>query len=329
MNKCRPVSICIPFYNAERFIERCAVSLFEQTCPDIEYVFVNDCSNDMSVHILNTVLNRYPERSSDVKLIDHNANKGIAAARNTALEHCSGEFILWVDSDDYIEKNAIELLLCTQRKHSSDIVFFNAIIHTKHKCDALRFSSNITKYDLIHSVLSRKYPPYIWLFMVRQKLYADNNIKAIDGINNGEDYLITPRLLYYANIVTHLNYSLYHYDNTRYDSLSGLFSFQRADQEWKATLLLENFFSNKEKRYQEAIKIAKLSRLLNTIKTICKGYGNKQDFERYNAIKKSIPNRHLKEIPLKYIPLMIINDFTSARFYVRSAAYVKNLLTIY
>jgi len=320
------ISVCIPFYNAERFIERCAVSLFEQTYPDIEYIFVNDCADDMSVQILNAVCARYPGRSRDTKVINHNVNKGIAAARNTALEHCSGEFLLWVDSDDYIEKNAIELLLRTQRENGSDIVIFNAKMHSEHKCTSLCFSQGITKSDLLYGVLSRKYPPYLWIFMVRKKLYTDHNIKAIDGIDNGEDYFIIPRLLYYAVTVTHLNCFLYHYDNFRQDSLSGAFSFNRANREWEMTLLLEKFFSDKEPRYRKAVTIAKLSRLSSTIKNICSGYGSKQDFKKYCALKKGLPYKYLSGIPLRYRPLIIMNNYMLAKLYVRTLSCVKKRL---
>ncbi len=324
--KIRSISVCIPFYNAERFIERCAVSLFEQTYPDIEYIFVNDCADDMSVQILNAVCVRYPGRRRDAKIINHKVNKGIAAARNTALEHCSGEFVLWIDSDDYIEKNAIELLLRTQQEHRSDIVLFNAKMHSTHKCTSLCFSPGIAKPDLLYGVLSRKYPPYIWLFMVKKNLYTDHNIKAVDGINNGEDYFIIPRLLYYADVVTHVNCYLYHYDNFRPDSLSGSFSFNRTNQEWEMTLLIEKFFSDKEERYREAVNIAKLSRLSSTIKYICSGYGSKQDFQKYCAIKKGLPYKYLWDIPLRYRPLIIINNFMLARIYVKVLSYVKKCL---
>lgn len=328
MTKSYPISICVPIYGVERYIERCAVSLFEQTIHDIEYVFVNDCTNDTSMQVLYTVFKRYPERSKDIKIINHSSNKGLAAARNTALEHCSGEFILCVDSDDYIEKDAVEHLLDIQRKYYSDIVFFNAKIHSINGCSTLCYPSNISKDELLYGIISRKYSPHIWLFLIKKEIYIRYNIRVTEGINNGEDYLTTPRLLYYANVVTILNRELYHYDNTRQDSLSGSFSFKRANQEWKATLLLEQFFSDKEERYRKAVNIAKLSRVLNTIKTICNGYGNKQDFERYNAIKKIIPHQYYKEIPMKYIPLIFINDFRLARLYVKSAIYVKKVLTI-
>ena len=98
------VSILVPIYGVERFIERCARSLFEQTYPNIEYVFVNDCTADRSVEILKELVEDYPGRKDAVKIISHEKNRGLAAARNTALENATGVFICHVDSDDWVPK---------------------------------------------------------------------------------------------------------------------------------------------------------------------------------------------------------------------------------
>ena len=82
------VSVCIPVYGVEKYIERCARSLFEQTMKDdIEFIFVDDCTPDKSIEILQKVLEEYPERKNQVKIIRHETNKGLTGARNTALKH--------------------------------------------------------------------------------------------------------------------------------------------------------------------------------------------------------------------------------------------------
>ena len=108
------VSICVPVYGVEKYIERCAISLFEQTYPDIDFIFVNDCTKDRSIEILEEVITRYPERQKDIKIINHAKNLGLAAARNTLIENATGEFVFIVDSDDYLALNAVELLLSEQ-----------------------------------------------------------------------------------------------------------------------------------------------------------------------------------------------------------------------
>lgn len=84
------VSVIIPIYKTEKYIERCAISLFEQTLKSIEYIFINDYTPDNSIQLLENVLKRYPNRISDIKIINHEKNRGLAAARNTGRSIAQG-----------------------------------------------------------------------------------------------------------------------------------------------------------------------------------------------------------------------------------------------
>ena len=77
------LSVVIPVYGVEKYIERCARSLFEQTLDDIEYIFVNDCTKDGSIDILNAVINDYPARKEQVRIVHHEKNKGLPFARQS------------------------------------------------------------------------------------------------------------------------------------------------------------------------------------------------------------------------------------------------------
>ena len=80
------VSILVPIFNVEKYIERCAISLFEQTYKEIEYIFVDDCSPDDSVKILEKIIERYPQRREHIRIIHHKKNRGLAAARKEDCE---------------------------------------------------------------------------------------------------------------------------------------------------------------------------------------------------------------------------------------------------
>ena len=80
------VTICVPVYGVEKFIERCARSLFEQTYDALDYVFVDDCSKDRSIAVLQQVVEAYPQRKPFVGIVAHERNRGLAAARRTAVE---------------------------------------------------------------------------------------------------------------------------------------------------------------------------------------------------------------------------------------------------
>ena len=90
------VSVLVPVYKAEKYIKRCARSLFEQTYDNLEYIFCDDCSPDASIQKLEEVMKDYPARLGHVKIIRHNRNKGIAVVRNELTASCRGIFLFWL-----------------------------------------------------------------------------------------------------------------------------------------------------------------------------------------------------------------------------------------
>ena len=100
------VSVCIPVYNMEKYIEDCIKSLVNQTLKEIELIFVNDGSTDNSLNILNEYKKQYP----DIIKVISQENKGLGGARNKGLELASGEYIGFVDADDFVEPNMYERL---------------------------------------------------------------------------------------------------------------------------------------------------------------------------------------------------------------------------
>lgn len=122
------VSILVPIYGVEKYIERCVRSLFEQSFTDIEYIFVNDCTKDSSMVILNKLIKEYEEKKGSIKIINHEKNGGLAASRITALKNATGEFITFVDSDDYLPIHAIGILIKSAIEENSDIVIGNFLM---------------------------------------------------------------------------------------------------------------------------------------------------------------------------------------------------------
>lgn len=117
------VSVCIPVYGVEKYIEKCARSLFEQTMTDgIEFIFVNDCTPDKSIEVLEKVLEEYPHRKDQVKIIKHEKNGGLVSARNTALKHASGDYIIHCDSDDWIDLDLYETMYRKALETDADVV---------------------------------------------------------------------------------------------------------------------------------------------------------------------------------------------------------------
>lgn len=118
------VSVIIPVYNVEKYIERCARSLFEQTMSDgIEFIFVDDCSRDDSIAVLSSVLSQYPERKIQTIILKHKQNKGQALARKTGIDAAKGEYIIHCDSDDWVAPEMYEKLYGLASENDYDMVW--------------------------------------------------------------------------------------------------------------------------------------------------------------------------------------------------------------
>ena len=114
------VAVIIPFYNVERYIDRCLASVVNQTYKNLEIIIVDDGSQDKSINIVNDYINRF----NNIILIQKE-NGGISSARNKALDIANGNYIVFIDSDDYIEDNMIEKLYTDLLNTSSDISICN------------------------------------------------------------------------------------------------------------------------------------------------------------------------------------------------------------
>ena len=118
------VSIIVPVYNVAKYIERCLLSVLNQTWPDLEVILVNDCTPDNSMEIVRRVVASHP-RGAVVRCLEHEENRGLSAARNTGISASVGDYLYFLDSDDYISANAIELLADAAVQKRPDFVIGN------------------------------------------------------------------------------------------------------------------------------------------------------------------------------------------------------------
>ena len=122
------VSVIVPIYGVENYIERCARSLFEQTLEDIELIFVNDCTRDKSIDILQMVMNDYPERKEQVTVLHHKENQGLPQARKTGILEAKGKYIIHCDSDDWVDHDMYRVMYEKALKESADVVVCDYLV---------------------------------------------------------------------------------------------------------------------------------------------------------------------------------------------------------
>lgn len=213
------VSVIIPVYGVERYIEQCARSLFEQTMQDgIEYIFVDDCSPDKSIEILENVLREYPHRRLQTRIIRHTENQGLGGARKTGMEYATGEYIIHCDSDDWVEPDMYETLYRKATEENADIVGCDYIFEYAKKSVVVRQPCPGNNIQYISDLLSDKLHCGTCNKLIKRSVYCTAYKYGCEifpmGINMWEDVLTVNQLIYYCSRISYVPEALYHYRRT-------------------------------------------------------------------------------------------------------------------
>lgn len=282
------VSVLIPVYGVEQYIERCARSLFEQTYSNLEYVFVNDCTLDKSIEILRKVVENYPERKANVRIIDHERNRGLAAARNTALDNATGEFVCHVDSDDWMELDAIEKMVRKQRETGADMISGNMFVHTIYGVEEYHEPNYESKKQCILKQMPASLEHNVIRRIIRRSLYEDNHIRAIEGCNMAEDRYQMVQLCWYANSMSSIDEFVYHYDMNRLASYTKPTSWEQRlrgyMQELRNWVGIREFFSDKSEAFFNETTPYMVDCIKKTMKLALKHHDKKHFQELVNIV---------------------------------------------
>lgn len=251
------ISIIVPVYNLETLLPKCVDSILSQTFTKFELILVNDGSTDGSGELCD----KYVENDGRVQVI-HKKNGGVASARNAGLEAAKGEYIGFVDNDDYINKYMFEVLYNNAITHSADIVICDYLeIEEEQYYNIEKYHSNykIQHYNNIEA-LNQLYMTNNVTFVVPwNKLYKRELFKDIEykigSIN--DDETVIHELLYYSNKITYIQTGLYYYLQRKGSQmdLNIPFDIRRFDLVY-AKKIREVFFKNKKERdlHQKALK---------------------------------------------------------------------------
>jgi len=193
------VSVIIPVYNTAPYLRRCLDSVTGQTLRDIEIICVNDGSTDESPEILR----EYAEKDSRIRLIDFQTNKGAAAARNGGLNEAKGDFLSFIDSDDYIERDFLELL-AGKANDDTDIVKGNIRV----------FNIDGTQFSTSNEAIKRNkynFTIHYTTAIYRRNLIIRNNVKFPENLSNGEDIVFLIQAVHHAKGVDTVEDAFYNY----------------------------------------------------------------------------------------------------------------------
>lgn len=205
------VSVLVPLYNVEKYIGKCVESLFRQTYSNIEYIFVNDCTPDKSMVIIKKKISDFNIPSNKYTIIDHEKNMGISTSRNDCIANAKGDYLLFVDSDDWIENNMIELLVNAAKENNADI---SGCGYTEEYSDrSIDYPQTYTNNhnEMMKAITILTIKGVMWKLLIKRSIIVENDIKFIPNNNMVDDYLFCCQVFYYAQAFASVNKCLYHY----------------------------------------------------------------------------------------------------------------------
>lgn len=296
------VTAIIPVYNVEKYIDRCARSLFEQTLDDIEYIFVNDCTPDGSIEVLKNTMENYPDRKPQCRIIDQPENLGLPTARKTGILNASGDYVIHCDSDDWFEPDMAEKLLKTAVENKADLVLSPLTKEYPNKKKVLNNPvSSISKEELISNFLLEKIHHFLCGSISKRSLYSDNEL-IYPKENSAEDFALMIQLAYYSESIAFCEESFYHYRYNPLSTTGGLSkesSMMRCASVQKNICLILDFLEEKSLHEKFAPEIILLK---YSVREQIKSYVNdKKVYDCWKKIFPEIDGQILinREIPLK------------------------------
>ena len=236
------VSILVPIYNVERFFARCIESIFSQTYQDIEYVFVNDHTPDGSMSVLGRMCEKYPVRANNVKIIENANNQGIAKVRNTLLENAGGDYVLFVDSDDWIEPDMVELMANEAMSRNADVVGCDYYEDYESRSVVVRQEYPSGHDEAMKAMTLLKIKGVLWKLLIRRDILMQNDLRFIPTIHFAEDYIFCCKLFYYSHVFASVNKPLYHYIQYNPNNYSSTDIDKRVESFARAIREVERFY---------------------------------------------------------------------------------------
>lgn len=196
------ISVIVPIFNSEKYLHKCLNSILNQTLKDIEIILIDDGSTDNSLEIIQ----QYSNKHNNIKY-KYKKNEGQAIARNLGIEMATGEFITFVDSDDYIDENMLEKLYENAIQNKSDIVLCDYV--EEYKNINIKKKTLFIKDEDIHKsyIVSVAGP---CSKIIKTQIFKQNNLKFLAN-NIYEDLAIIPTLALYAKTISYCEEVLYHY----------------------------------------------------------------------------------------------------------------------
>lgn len=236
------ISIIITNYNSEQYIKRCINSLLCQLDNETELIIIDDCSTDNGVEVLSKLIKG---RNQKIKLICNQTNLGVAETRNIGIKSANGDYVIFIDSDDYVTDNYVSILTNSIKESYSDIILFDFKLCSSNGIKIIKTPELPSKEAYISALLKSAIHNSLCNKLIRRDLIVKNHLYMCSSINMFEDKSLCYRIFYYAEKITNTKKCIYIYDRTHVNSISRLNPSLHIGP---ALILLDgidDFFSNK------------------------------------------------------------------------------------
>ena len=221
------ISIIVPIYNIEKFLPCCIHSILAQTFTEWELILVDDGSKDTC----GSICDEYATKDGRIRVI-HKPNGGLTSARNAGLAMASGEWVMYLDGDDWIEPEMLELLLRKGEETGADIVMGDFLFAYPDRDVPYRLpdwddckTSSLNRY--ITSVWT-----CVWGGIHRRSLYEEHQLQSPQGVTYCEDFHLIVRLCYFARNVVNVHHPFYHYRQQEGSVMHNLNKKTERDEQW-------------------------------------------------------------------------------------------------
>lgn len=236
------VSVIIPVYNTSKYLNKCLDSVIKQTLKNIEIIIINDDSPDTDDDV---ICKDYVSKDNRIVYIKHHHSSGPGGARNTGIKKSTAKHIIFVDSDDFIANDLVQVCYEEMIKNHRDVVLFNFYRIDENSSTLSKTSFDVnTTGDLVKNFLSGKNTinPSVWNKMWKKSLFTNNDIIFSLDVYY-QDLIIMPQLLYHSKNITFLDHAFYFYLQ-RDGSITNSTSIKHIDDIFNAFTEISNFLES-------------------------------------------------------------------------------------
>ena len=233
------VSIIIPVFNAENYLNRCIRSVLSQSFNNFELILVDDGSTDRS----SDICDGYEVEDERIHVI-HQANAGVSAARNRGIESAKGEYISFIDADDWVERDMYESLFNEARENGADYVYCD-YYQEKGGCSIVQKTVNCVPNDCNATIQNHISTWFVsaWMSIIRRDIIIANHIRFNTDLAYNEDFNFIAKYLVFAHRISKVDRALYHYDESNMSSALHQKNSRQSKDEYHSQVDVMKFYS--------------------------------------------------------------------------------------